>query len=585
MADGHQVFDATIKAVDEASGPIGKVMASAGLLGRMAQAIGAHAKGMGHAMEAAFGEAEHGGHKAEHAAHGAGEAIKKAGHSAEHAGHQIEHAAHPRVWLALAAHAHLFRGHLGAISASVGEIGHGVTEFLPALAGLGAGAGLVGLFEMVEKVSDSFSEMNKAAISAGLTGKEFAQLSFAAKMTDVSVESMGASMFKLNRVIGDSAAGKNKNALALFEHLGIELRDANGHMVSAAQVMPELAEAFSKTSDPAMRARMAVALFGKAGAEMLPILMAGKEELQEFAKQSDELRYPFTEDDKKNLEGYHRSMLALGVAVSGFANEIGAKLAPVLRPIIDMATEWVAKNRDWIATGITVKVQQLAEWLGKIPFREVLEAASDWVREMVTMGQHLGGIGTVIGAVTLALGSPLLSGVAAAIGIFATFGRALVQLSALMWANPILAVVGVLGIAAYELYQHWDAVKAFFIDLWAGVKASFADAWAYIQPIVQRIQDAAGFVQNGWLGRQLGIDGGGAGAMPAPSGGGPLPSLYGPSGSVSAPAGGGGTGLVRTEITINGLPPGSTVRSAAAGIAQRPDVDVGYSQAGLAAAY
>jgi hypothetical protein len=59
----------------------------------------------------------------------------------------------------------------------------------------------------------------------------------------------------------------------------------------------------------------------------------------------------------------------------------------------------------------------------------------------------------------------------------------------------------------------------------------------------------------------------------------PLPQLYGPTGAAApAPvANVPGEGRVRTEITIRGAPPGTTVNSSASGIADHPDVDVGYA--------
>ena len=578
MAEEQQVFENTIRAVDEASGPIGKILGQMGGLGRAAETLGAHAKGMGHALQTAFGEAEH---------------------AAKHAGPHIEHAAHPHVWMALAGHAQLFRGHLGAISASLGEVGRSFTEFLPALAGLSVGGGLVGLFETVEKVSDSFSELNKSAIKAGVSVAAFQELSFAAKMTDVSVDSLQTSLFRLNRVIADSEAGKNKNALSLFHHLGIELRDATGHMVSADKILPELAEAFQKTTDPAMRARMAMALFGKAGAEMLPLLTLGKEELAEFSRRADELVYPFSDADKKNLEGYHQALGALGTAVGGFANELGAKLAPVLRPVVDLATEWVAKNRDWIATGIVDKVAELADWVSKLDLKEIILDTGEWARRMAELADRFGGARTIIGAFGLVAVSPALIGLGAISATVGTLGRALVAVGAIMWANPVLDAIGLLAVAGYLLWQYWDKVADFFHGMLQRIAAAFQTAWADIKPIIDAMKSSVDFVQNGWVGRQIGgivsaatpqgiilPDGltmpplGGLTMQPQDT----LGSLY-PQRQSAATAAPAANGTVRTEIVIKNLPPGSTVSTQTRGNIAAPDVDVGYGLAGMAGAY
>lgn len=651
MADGHDVFDAKIKATDKASPLVAKIAASVRGLAPLMKLVSAHSAGMGAVIKAAMGEAEHATHGASHAAHGAAHAIAAAGHAAKHAGPEIEHAAHPRAWLALAAHANLFRSHLGGIRMGVAEIGHSVTEFLPALGALAAGGGLVGLIELTEKVADRFSEMNKAAIGAGMGIAQFQALSLAAKMTDVSVESAAGAMFKLNKVIATAAAGKNKDALALFAHLKLHLREANGHLADSSKLLPELAEAFKRTTDPAMQARMAMALFGKSGKDLLPLLMAGREELEEFSKQSAELNYPFSDADKKNLEGYHRSMIGLNTAVSALGDEIGASLAPVLTPVINMVKEWVVHNRHWIATKIETKVKQLAHWVQQLDFKKIIEDTQAWMDSTLTLGGHVDSLTTIIGAITLALASPLITAVTGAIAVLTSLGRAIWIVNAAMLANPVvlawLIVAAAVGVVAYEVNHHWDAIVARWqavpgelaavgvklkaplstlpedlAAVWEKIKAPFralpdelAPLWQKIkgpwvamwqdmanaarnfwtndiQPTIDSIRNAIASVENSWIGRRLHLNVEHT-AAPGPEGTpmlpGPwgvpvptdMPQLYGPrAGAAAAAPATSRDGTVRTEITIKGLPPGSTVATSSSGAVEPPQVDVGYSLAG-----
>lgn len=765
----NPVFDATIQAVDRAAGPIAAVAARFRGLGQVIDGVGHHWHGLGHVLEAAFGEGEHAAHHAagevrkaaasvRHVADAAGQAaagmhgaaaaagqmahgaaaaageMRKAGQAAQYAGQQIQHAAHGRGWAALAGHISLLRGHFGSLNVAVGEVGNSISEFLPALGALGAAGGLVGLFELTEHAADAYSELNKAATIAGVTATQFAELSHAAKMTDVPVEAMSTGLFRLNRVIADSAGGKNKDATALFHHLGVSVRDANGHLRSAAELMPELAAAFQHTTDPAMRARMAMALFGRGGAEMLPLLMQGREELEKFARESDRVNFVPKGEEAEQLESYHRSIVTLGEAVSGFANAIGAKLAPVLAPIVQQVTEWVTANREWIATAIAAKVEQLAHWVERLNLHEIVTQTLDWAHWLADLSAHVGGVNTAIGAMVLVIGSPLLGGVRAVIEIIGTLMTVMRSFAILMLANPILlavaAVAVAIGIAAYEIWQHWDWVKQhftatwddisrafsdawtgtiewvsrqlrsaadwissawqgtrqffqgvwegvsqafssaweyirptiidplnsapllvadtwailrnffgslwdsvcgafdaawefirptvilplnaaallivdswttlkdFFVSLWQGIKQAFADAWAYIQPIIQQLKDAANFIENGWVGRELGL-GGADQAHPGdhapetpkpyrrsfPHGTlQPLPQLYGPGGAAAPTQPGSPEGRVKTDITIRVQgAPNSTVNSTASGIADYPHVDVGYS--GLAGAH
>jgi hypothetical protein len=88
---------------------------------------------------------------------------------------------------------------------------------------LTAGGSLVGLFEMTNKVAASYAEMNRLVTSSGMTGKEFGGLALAAKMTEVPLETMANSMFKLNANIAKANAGQYKKMVSGLALAGIHL--------------------------------------------------------------------------------------------------------------------------------------------------------------------------------------------------------------------------------------------------------------------------------------------------------------------------------------------------------------------------
>lgn len=45
-------------------------------------------------------------------------------------------------------------------------------------------------------------------------------------------------------------------------------------------------------------------------------------------------------------------------AVTGFRNAIAGELFPVLTPVVENMADWIAKNKEWIATDIAQEVRQ-----------------------------------------------------------------------------------------------------------------------------------------------------------------------------------------------------------------------------------
>ena len=514
---------------------------------------------------------------------------------------------HARAFHALSAHVRLLRGHFGNLTASIGEFGSKFSELIPAFAGLGAAGSLVGLFEMTNHAAEAFSALSATARQAGVSVQTFSALSLAAKENDVPVEQLRSSLFNLSKIMGGALAGSNKKAAELFAHLGIALKDAHGHALSASQVLPQLADAFEHTKSATMRALMAQTLFGgRAGAMLLPILMKGRQGLEEYAAAYKKVGYVPTGPAAQQLEQFHASWVKLTTAVEGFTMAIGTKLAPVLQPVIDLATQWVVANRDWIATGISRAVGELAGWLGRLNIHQIITETESWVgtiREMVGM---LGGAKMVVGAVVLALGSPLIGAVGAAIEIFGALRNIMIGVTAAMAANPIIAIGIAIGVVAYEIYSHWSKIEPYLKAFWSviksvwsleirgikmeiqGIATVFEAIWSYIAPIIARIRGAIGWVEHSWVGQHLGLDGapgarGAAGAPGSPGATARRPLPPGPYqtgrgiGRPAALAAAGGHGKLDTVITFKNAPPGTRVQSRASGAAREPEVNVGYA--------
>ncbi|MGI4976243.1 MAG: phage tail tip lysozyme [Janthinobacterium lividum] len=317
MAAPGPVFQATFSVINQATGPLRAIREEFGLVGAAA---------------------EHAG--------------KKSAAASAHAHHSMGR---------FHAGLHLSRELTKEFGVSIGETSSKLSELMPALAGLGAIGGIAGMFEFTAHMAEARAETLRMLKVTQLAPKTFGMLSYAAAMTDTPMESVTKGAIKLGKVLGDAASGKNASAAALFKHLGISLRDANGHVIDVNAALPKLMEGFRKNTDTVMRTRMAFALFGKGGAEMLPILTATREELGEWDEQAKRIRYPFTKEDNENLEAFNQSWKRGTMAVGAFNNELSAKLAPVLRPIVDQLTDWVTVNRDWLATDIAGGVKAFAD--------------------------------------------------------------------------------------------------------------------------------------------------------------------------------------------------------------------------------
>lgn len=163
-----------------------------------------------------------------------------------------------------------------------------MTKTLAAGAAAIAGTAVVQqLKDMVVGALDYASGLSEAAQQMGVTVEALQQFRLLAAQSGVEQETMDKALQKLTKSMGEAAAGGKKQSAA-FAELGISVRDAAGHMKTADQLLPEIAGALEKVQSPAERARYEVALFGKAGQDLEPLLGQGQAAIEDFMRKAQE---------------------------------------------------------------------------------------------------------------------------------------------------------------------------------------------------------------------------------------------------------------------------------------------------------
>ena len=73
-----------------------------------------------------------------------------------------------------------------------------------------------------------------------------------------------------------------------FKDLGIQIKDSAGNLRQPNAIFEDVAEIFHNTEDGAAKTALAVELFGKSGAALIPMLNDGKSGLQAFYARRNE---------------------------------------------------------------------------------------------------------------------------------------------------------------------------------------------------------------------------------------------------------------------------------------------------------
>lgn len=505
----------------------------------------------------------------------------------------------------------------GGMVGRIGAINAGLAR-MAALTGLGATAVAAGMYAIVRRSADAAGELDDLNDRFGIATRQMQAFRYAAVAGGQSGQTFVQAMVALNRNMGEAAAGRNRNALAMFQRLGISLRDSRGQIRSTADVLPQLAQAIMRNENAAVRQRIAVTAMGDAGAALLPMFASGAAGLQRMTDEWERYGYAFTDQDREKAKEYSDAMRRLSTALRGTADAIGTQLHPVLAPLVQQFADWVRANRDLIATNVGEWAQRVATFIREIDFDKLYTDISNFLTRAREIYDAIGGWKTIAIAVGLYIAGP--------------FTAAIVTFAAMLTTKliPVLGTAGRLlaGLGAGKLAQAVVRI----VPAGAAVAASGAAAGSAAMPA------AAAAGSGGWLGGLLGmgraagvaiggaanlagiaaaagmilgsaedpavrrrsrarLDAGANGAQripdelwnapdsePASGGGGSwlsrLPSLFGqrpsPSSAVQ-PA----QGEVNVRVRFDNVPPGARVQAETQGAGVgTPELDVGYAAMG-----
>jgi hypothetical protein len=333
-----------------------------------------------------------------------------------------------------------------------------------ATAGIGTGLALA-----VQRTINAADNMGKAAQKFGLPVEELSRLKYAADLSDVSLETLGTGLSQLSKKMAGVSAG-GKSQVALFEKLGVAVVDTDGKLRSTEAVFQDLAGAFAAMEDGPAKTALAMEVFGRSGAQLLPLLNSGTLGLQEMAAEANALGIVIGSDMVESSEEFNDNLTRIGQAINGLLIQVTAALAPSLASI----SEWVIETVKAFRT-LSPEVQSIIGW--------VIGLTATLAPLIIGLGFFFSALGTLMTPLRL-LGS--------AIGLLLT---------------PIglkAAAIALLGLAIYQLLPTMEEWKKFVEDLgtiWNNL--DIVAGW-----VIDSISEAITGLIDGaltWLGEKLGI--------------------------------------------------------------------------------
>jgi hypothetical protein len=209
------------------------------------------------------------------------------------------------------------------------------------LAGFGAALSVGGVSTFVKQAIDAADATSKLAQKSGVAVESLRELNYAASLSDVSTEDLATGLRKLSQNMTEAARG-SKEQSAAFEAVGVNVKRLDGSLKGADEVLKELASRFASFEDGPAKAALAIELFGKQGAELIPLLNGGAAGLQDMADEARKLGVVFNADLAKSAEQFNDNLTRIRASSEGAAIVIAGQLLPTF----NFLTEEFLKSKD-----------------------------------------------------------------------------------------------------------------------------------------------------------------------------------------------------------------------------------------------
>lgn len=285
-------------------------------------------------------------------------------------------------------------------------------------AGAAAMSGLVGAGTYFANVGDSVA---KAAKRTGMSAEAFSALGYAAELSGVSTEDLEAGVRKMQRTLA-AAAGGSKSAQDGLAALGLTAESLLG--LAPDRQMEVIADRLTRIRNPALQASAAMNIFGRNGANLLPLLQEGAAGMQALKDEAARLGLVVSTEDATAAEALNDAFDRMWKTLKRVVFDVGSALTPVLQRAADWimrvavtTSQWVRANRPLIVTALQVAAAVAATGAVLMALGATISFIGSVLGGLATIWSAIGTVVSAVGAVIGALISPVGLVVAAVVAL------------------------------------------------------------------------------------------------------------------------------------------------------------------------
>jgi LAS superfamily LD-carboxypeptidase LdcB len=190
--------------------------------------------------------------------------------------------------------------------------------------------------EFIENAIESAAALERLSQESGIAVEELSALAAVFAQSGVGQDEMSASLKKLNQAISDAAGNATSKAAFAFQALGLSITNSNGSLKTAGQLLPEIADAYSRLADGPNKVAINIDLLGRSANGLIPTLDKGRQGLDDLQAAAIASGAAMSGDLAKAAEDLETKFIALKQSATGtLQTEVLQASIPTLNAFAD----------------------------------------------------------------------------------------------------------------------------------------------------------------------------------------------------------------------------------------------------------
>lgn len=183
----------------------------------------------------------------------------------------------------------------------------------------------------------------KFSTSTGVSIQTYQALGHAVELSGGSLNDLNKGLTQVGQRALQVSQG-NKTLKRTFDDIGVTVTDASGKLKNQDQLLFELADRFKAMKDGSRKTGLAMQLFGRTGATLIPLFNEGSKGIKKMTAEAKRLGIVLTKEQAAIAENFNDELLRSKSVLIGVRNQIAIRLLPALTRALTGFKEWATEG-------------------------------------------------------------------------------------------------------------------------------------------------------------------------------------------------------------------------------------------------